>query len=269
MRWIIGDVHGMLRPLQRLIDAVLASDPAAQLIFAGDYVNRGPDSHGTLDLLISLDNAKFIRGNHDDVFDLIINGHSYAQSVTNGDAKMAFQWFMDYGLDTTFHSYGADWDWLRETGRWPTVERIARLADSVPDAHKKFMAALPPIFETNDFFVLHGRWPAAESCYPPAISEILRTDPEIRQQLLWGRFSIEEIEAEKPWGKRGFFGHTPVHTYFNNPRRAPMEPLRGPKLTLVDTACALATWGRLTAYCVEEERFLQTSHFGELVKESA
>ncbi len=267
MHWVIGDVHGMLRPLRRLLDAVMAADADAQLVFAGDYVNRGPDSCKVIDLLLTLTNAKFIRGNHDDVLDLILHGQSYAESAASASPTIAFQWFMDYGLDSTFYSYGADWHWLTETARNPTPERMSQLAHFVPENHKRFLHALPPVHEAENFFVLHGRWAPEEKCYPPSISENLRTDPELRPGILWNRFTMAEIEAEKQWGKRGFFGHTPVHTYFKDSRNAPMVPLIGPKTVLLDTAVALVAWGRLTAYCVEEDRTIQTTHFGERVDE--
>ena len=54
MRWIVGDIHGMLKPLVTLVTAVRARDPQARFIFVGDYVNRGPDSRGVLDRLIAL-----------------------------------------------------------------------------------------------------------------------------------------------------------------------------------------------------------------------
>jgi len=267
MHWIIGDVHGMLRPLNRLLDSVWSDDQSPQLIFAGDYVNRGPDSAKVIDLLLSLENARFIRGNHDDVFDLILHGRSFAQSAANGSPVVAFQWFMDYGLDSTFYSYGADWAWLNETARAPTPERMAQLPHFVPQRHRKFIHDLPPIVEEDEFFVLHGHWPVNEKCYPPSIAENLRTDPALRQQVLWGRYGMPEVQAPKKWGRRGFFGHTPVHTYFKDPRQAPMLPIVGPQLVLLDTAAAIVTWGRLTAYCVEENRYLQTTHFGEKVAE--
>jgi len=265
MHWIIGDVHGMLRPLRRLLDAVNADDPAARLIFAGDYVNRGPDSSKVIDLLLTLDRAHFIRGNHDDVFDLVLHGHSYAESAASANPVIAFQWFMDYGMDSTFYSYGADWHWLNETARSPTPDRMRQLTQFVPDDHKRFIHELPPVFEHEKFFVLHGRWSPTTTCYPPTISEYLRVEPDMRQDVLWGRFQLEGIQGEKNWGKRGFFGHTPVHSYYQDPRKAPMTPIGGPQIVLLDTAAALVSWGRLTAYCVEEERYIQTTHFGELV----
>src|SRR5438270_7561723 len=108
MRWIVGDIHGMLKPLTSVVAQVRQADPAARFLFVGDYVNRGPDSKGVIDLLLSLRNAAFIRGNHDDIFDLVINGQCYAENATRGDRTAAFHWFMKYGLDTTLLSYGCD-----------------------------------------------------------------------------------------------------------------------------------------------------------------
>jgi serine/threonine protein phosphatase 1 len=268
MHWVIGDIHGMYHPLKRLLAAIEENDSSAELIFAGDYINRGPDSFKVIELLMGLTNAQFIRGNHDDVFDLVLHGHSYAESAANANPALAFQWFMDFGLDSTFYSYGADWEWLNETARNPTPDRMAKLTHFVPDSHKNFIHTLPPVVEHEAFFVLHGRWAPMEKCYPPSISENLRTDPSVRQNVLWARFSREEIHAAKAWNRRGFFGHTPVHSYFQNPRSAPMVPIVGPKLVLLDTAVALTTAGRLTAFCVEEDRYIQTSHFGELIEEA-
>src|SRR5258708_3071469 len=86
MRWIIGDGHGMLAPLARLLEEVGRVDPAARYYFVGDYINRGPDSKGVIDLLLSLGSGpKFVRGNHDDIFDQVLNSTAYADNGSNGD----------------------------------------------------------------------------------------------------------------------------------------------------------------------------------------
>lgn len=65
--WMIGDVQGCCTPLQQLLSHPdIASDPEARFWFAGDLVNRGPDSLGTLRRIMALeDRAVSILGNHD------------------------------------------------------------------------------------------------------------------------------------------------------------------------------------------------------------
>jgi serine/threonine protein phosphatase 1 len=267
MNWVIGDVHGMYGPLRRLLDAVHAADANAQLVFAGDYVNRGPDSHKAIDLLLSLTNARFCRGNHDDIFDLVLHGACVAPKAAGGQPGAAYQWFMDYGLDHTLHSYGLSWDWLKATAADPTVARLAHLHHAVPPAHRAFIHGLPIVIEGDGFFVTHGYWSPTSPCYPPTLVDAADDgSDDLRQSMLWGRYTPDEIEADKrQWNRRGFVGHTPVHSYFPDPANAPLVPIVGPKLTLLDTACALLPWGRLTAYCVEEDRIIQFTHAGEPV----
>jgi hypothetical protein len=61
---VIGDVHGCLAELLDLL-AKLAPARDDQLIFLGDLVNRGPDSHGVVSLVRSLPNALSLLGNHE------------------------------------------------------------------------------------------------------------------------------------------------------------------------------------------------------------
>ncbi|KAE8373868.1 Metallo-dependent phosphatase-like protein [Aspergillus bertholletiae] len=62
---IVGDVHGMRRSLQALLQKV-GFDQAKgdHLVFVGDLVNKGPDSPGVIDLAVEL-GASAVRGNHD------------------------------------------------------------------------------------------------------------------------------------------------------------------------------------------------------------
>ncbi|KAJ5833581.1 hypothetical protein N7474_001892 [Penicillium riverlandense] len=62
---IVGDVHGMRKSLEALLDKVgFDKRNGDHLILAGDLVNKGPDSPGVVDLAIKL-GASAVRGNHD------------------------------------------------------------------------------------------------------------------------------------------------------------------------------------------------------------
>src|SRR3954470_7328896 len=135
MRWLIGDVHGMLKPLEALLKWVGKEDPEAQLLFVGDYVNRGPDSKGVIDLLLTLNDTKFVRGNHDDVFDQVLHDQTYAGQQGEEHRRVVFQWFMQHGLDATFKSYGVSVSELARAMRKPDAGSLTYPADMIPAAH--------------------------------------------------------------------------------------------------------------------------------------
>ena len=63
-RIFIGDIHGCLEPLERLLEAVEFRAGTDELYPVGDLVNKGPDSVGVLERLIDL-GARPVIGNHD------------------------------------------------------------------------------------------------------------------------------------------------------------------------------------------------------------
>jgi serine/threonine protein phosphatase 1 len=67
----IGDIHGRAAKLKRLLEAVTPRRED-RFVFLGDYVDRGEDSKGVIECLLSLraesPHSVFIRGNHDQMF---------------------------------------------------------------------------------------------------------------------------------------------------------------------------------------------------------
>jgi serine/threonine protein phosphatase 1 len=63
--WFIGDIHGELRLLERLLENVLKFEPD-HILFIGDYIDRGPHSREVIDRIMGLE-VPFtcLMGNHE------------------------------------------------------------------------------------------------------------------------------------------------------------------------------------------------------------
>jgi serine/threonine protein phosphatase 1 len=270
MRWIVGDIHGMAQALKGLVSSVARQDSSAKWIFVGDYVNRGPDSRGVIDFLLDLPNSRFCRGNHDDIFDVLVNGQSYVEQLTNNNRAGAFKWFMEHGLRDTLASYGADDSSMRAMLDRPTASGLDALIEGVPPSHRKFIRDLQPVIEEEDIFIIHARWDPGTPDEDPRPTTYLDVDRELRKTATWGRFTAEEVDQPKAWRRTGFFGHTPVDFYgarggFSRQGGGKLVPVIGEKMVLLDTAVALSPVGRLTAYCPEKSSFIQVDRQGRPV----
>jgi len=65
--WVVGDIQGCCQSLQELFSQPdIAKDPDARFWFAGDLVNRGPQSLETLNYIMGLgERGTTVLGNHD------------------------------------------------------------------------------------------------------------------------------------------------------------------------------------------------------------
>jgi serine/threonine protein phosphatase 1 len=63
--YVVGDVHGCLRELKRLLDHIDPTDDDL-VVFVGDLVRKGPDSAGVIDLVRSRPNFVSVRGNNEE-----------------------------------------------------------------------------------------------------------------------------------------------------------------------------------------------------------
>ena len=69
-RYAIGDIHGGAKTFCALLEKIyLQREDRVYLL--GDYVDRGPNSRGVLDIILKLKEAGFgifaLRGNHEDM----------------------------------------------------------------------------------------------------------------------------------------------------------------------------------------------------------
>ena len=61
---VVGDVHGCLDELERLLATLAFDEKGDRLVMVGDLVAKGPDSQGVVQLLREL-GAEAVLGNHD------------------------------------------------------------------------------------------------------------------------------------------------------------------------------------------------------------
>jgi diadenosine tetraphosphatase ApaH/serine/threonine PP2A family protein phosphatase len=198
--YAVGDIHGcahLLEQMLKVIDADLArSKPHKAIeVFLGDYIDRGPDSRATLDILIArsrVRNTVFLKGNHE----------AYLIEVLREPSKMA-NW-QQYGGLQTLISYG-----LKPSlnpDRAEQVELVAELAAVMPATHKRFLHRLRLNYTCGDFFFVHaGVRPGV------ALADQQEAD------LLWIR--NEFLDSTEDFGKYIVHGHTPVRAPDIRPNR--------------------------------------------------
>lgn len=100
MLYAVGDIHGEVELLEELLEK-LPSKKDDRFVFVGDYVDRGSDSKGVVDLLIDFSKKRdcvFLLGNHESMFLDFIGWK--ADEYFAGDA------FLMNGGDRTLASYG-------------------------------------------------------------------------------------------------------------------------------------------------------------------
>ena len=70
--FIIGDIHGCLDMLKRLMDRIPWRPDKDRLIFLGDYIDRGEDPKGVVDYILAMTKCssriESLLGNHEAMF---------------------------------------------------------------------------------------------------------------------------------------------------------------------------------------------------------
>ncbi|MDB5252456.1 MAG: hypothetical protein JWP27_1625 [Flaviaesturariibacter sp.] len=93
----IGDIHGCARTLRALL-AALSLQPGDAVYTLGDYVDRGPDSRGVIDVLMDLENSGIVlhalRGNHEQLL------------LESLEDPVSRQTWLGNGGDATLRSFG-------------------------------------------------------------------------------------------------------------------------------------------------------------------
>jgi serine/threonine protein phosphatase 1 len=224
----IGDIHGCLRAFTTLLDTV-ALQPDDRLIALGDYVDRGPDSHGVLDRLIELHAAGrlvALRGNHDVMMLEARDGRGLMWLACGGKQTLA-----SYGIASD------QIDELRESGGW--FRDPEKVLEKIPERHWQFLAKdCLPYHETEKHIFVHA------SVYPDLP---LAEQPD--HMLYWEKLYDPVAHVS---GKTLICGHT---------RQKSGRPLDLGTAICIDTGAYADGW--LTCLDVHTGRIWQANELGK------
>lgn len=130
LTYAVADIHGRLDLLEAAIGAIEAKNaeagsPGGTVVFLGDYIDRGPDSHQVIDLLMRGPEGSSLEW-------VVLAGNHEAMMVTClADRDKAHWWFLNGGIET-MRSYGAKF-----------MEDLGIALDRVPMEHIDWINSLP------------------------------------------------------------------------------------------------------------------------------
>lgn len=228
--YAIGDIHGRLDLLEALhekigADAAEHESERRQLVYLGDYVDRGPESREVVETLLEQPLPGFevthLMGNHEQFLLRFLE-----------EPAVGATWLHNGG-DATLRSYGVDpleelpasadsLTWLSE-----------RFAALLPATHRAFFEGLQRSHELGDFLFVHAG-------VRPGVP-LEQQDPN---DLLWIREPF--LGSDDDFGKLVVHGHTPG-----------AGPVQRRNRICIDTGAVYG--GCLTALVVqgEQQDFLQ------------
>jgi serine/threonine protein phosphatase 1 len=174
LTFAVGDIHGCLDKLERLVRAcdIYAEGDATRFVFLGDYIDRGPDSRGVIEYLIDLQRRQSadvvcLCGNHEDLALAAID-----------DPDEIDQWVVANGGDKTLRSYGVT------------------APPELPASHVEWMRALPTHHDDGRRFFVHA-----------GVDPSRPLDRQNRHDLLWMREPF--LSDPRDYGRFIVHGHTP------------------------------------------------------------
>jgi Calcineurin-like phosphoesterase len=207
--FVIGDIHGCLDELRYLVDA-LPVRPDDEIVFLGDYIDRGPDSCGVVSYLIELnDHFKenklvFLKGNHEDML------LSYLQ-LSGEHGSM----FLLNGGKSTVESYGVS---AENSSR-------DRLRAAIPPNHLAFYQSLASYYVIESYLCVHA-----------GVNPLKTLAEQTDDELLWIRHPFLYSSHVLPYTV--LFGHTPQNSVlYDLPYKIGLDTglVYGNMLTCLDT----------------------------------
>ena len=192
--YAIGDVHGCIDQMRRVESEILEdlkARPHANplIVFVGDYTDRGPDSRGTVEYLMRMQNTGpetlFLFGNHDLCFlDYLIDPFAKTSRLHWLNSRM--------GGDMTLASYG-----VAGASEFAPERTHQAFVDAVPDSHIAFLKNLPTTCRIGSYLFVHA-----------GIRPGIALEQQALMDLIWIREGFLDSRAD--FGFSVVHGHTVV-----------------------------------------------------------
>ncbi len=216
---IIGDVHGCFDELVELFDVLKVSFTTDRVILLGDLVHKGPLSFKVVNFVME-NNIESILGNHDDFFLKALKGE--------------VEPYQEYS---------------------ETMAKLSSKKDNLID----WFSNRPLFLEDKNWLLVHGgidpdgfalrslnREVLLNLRYWDVISnKLVKTNGHSEQKSNYQPW-YECLNLEKLQNKKIFYGHW---------AKKEVQIHRNGKIIGLDTGCCYG--GKLSAYLLEEERFVQ------------
>jgi len=171
--FVVVDIHGCLDTLRRLLDVIPWRARRDRLVFVGDCIDRGPQSKGVVDFILSLmrmdPRVTCLLGNHEAMLLDYLAGIEPELYLANRG-------------ETTLRNYRA--------------ERPKGEGQLIPPDHMAFYRSLNPFIELQDYYVVHAG-------FRPGIAIASQS----LEDMIWIREPF--ISSTFDFGKKVIFGHTP------------------------------------------------------------
>lgn len=189
--YAIGDIHGMANLLQALLKHIKHDlkgyDGESEVVFLGDYVDRGPDSAAVIDRLCDGpgpgDKWTFLKGNHDAFLSSTI--HAERLKLRHYHA-----WIDQGGLEAMM-----SWGVKRALINKDPEDAVAALREAMPKAHRKFFRKLELSRRIGDYMFVHA-----------GVRPHVDLQDQQEKDLLWIREDF--LNHRKDFGAHIVHGHT-------------------------------------------------------------
>ena len=181
----IGDIHGRIHSLRTMMDHLIAEHSDSNLVFLGDYVDKGEFSADVIDLIMDIkesnifNNVITLCGNHE---------HLFLASIANPESRLAEHWARNLGGYNTLFSYGWDFD-------------MGYDFSMIPEKHVDFIRQMSFYHKDKDIFFCHA-----------GINPNRKLSKQKKEDLIWIRDKF--LKSTKRHKRLIVHGHTQLKGEF-------------------------------------------------------